>query len=139
MTFILEHWLLFLALVVILVLLSMNLAKDRLLGFKEIPPGETVRLINHEDAVVVDVRDEEEFVRGHILHAINIPLAGIEGRIEALQTCHGRPVIVCCRTGQRSARACAHLKRHGLEPIFKLAGGIMAWENAGLPLASQKN
>lgn len=135
--FILNHWLLFLAAVVLASLLVMSFARTRLLGFKEVKPGEAVQLINHEDAVVLDTRGHDEFAGGHILSAINIPLADLEDRISDLEPMRERPLVVCCRTGQRSARAGSILKRHGFESIYKLAGGLMAWESAGFPLSKE--
>jgi rhodanese-related sulfurtransferase len=133
-TFILNHWILFLALVLILALLIAGMARDRLLGFREVKPVEAVAMINHQDAVVLDVREPEEFSAGHILNAINVPAATLEGSGE-LEAYRGRPVIVCCRTGPRAARAGALLHKQGFASVFKLSGGIQAWEGAGLPLS----
>lgn len=133
-TFIFTHWVLFLALVMIVGLLIATTAKDRLLGFREIKPGEAVAMINHQDAVVLDVRAPEEFSTGHILNAINVPAAALEDNAE-LEAYRDRPVIVCCRTGPRAARAGALLRKRGYTSVFKLSGGILAWEGAGLPLS----
>jgi rhodanese-related sulfurtransferase len=134
-TFILNHWLLFLALVLILSLLIASVAKDRLLGFKEIKPGEAVQMINHQDAVVLDVREPAEYSAGHILNAVNVPVAALDERIGELDSIRGRPVIVCCRTGPRAARASALLRRKDFTNVSKLSGGMLAWESAGLPLS----
>jgi rhodanese-related sulfurtransferase len=134
-TFILNHWLLFLALVLILALLIASVAKDRLLGFKEIKPGEAVALINHQNAVVLDVREPAEYSTGHILNSVNVPLAALDERIGELEPYRGRPVIVCCRTGPRAARASALLRRNDFASVSKLSGGVLAWESAGLPLS----
>jgi rhodanese-related sulfurtransferase len=134
-TFILDHWLLFLALVFILALLFASVVKDRLLGFKEIKPVEAVEMINHQNAVVLDVREPAEYSAGHILDAINIPVAALDERIGELEPYRARPVIVCCRTGSRAARASALLRRKDFTAVSKLSGGILAWESAGLPLS----
>jgi rhodanese-related sulfurtransferase len=134
-TFVLNHWILFLALVMIVALLIATTAKDRLLGFREIKPGEAVAMINHQDAVVLDVREPAEFSAGHILNAVNVPAAALEDNGELDEAYRGRPLIVCCRTGPRAARASALLRKRGHTSVFKLAGGILAWEGAGLPLS----
>lgn len=133
--FILNHWLLFLALVVILTLLVASVTKDRLLGFREIKPAEAVAMINHQNAAVLDVRDPGEFSGGHILNAVNVPLDTLEERLGELGDWRGRPVIVYCRTGPRAARASALLRRNDFAAVSKLSGGILAWEGAGLPLS----
>ncbi|MBK8164227.1 MAG: rhodanese-like domain-containing protein [Gammaproteobacteria bacterium] len=132
--FILNHWLLFLSLVIILSLLAASVTKDRLLGFKEIKPAEAVEMINHQNAAVLDVREPAEFSAGHILNSVNVPLAALEDRIGELEAWRGRPVIVYCRTGSRAARASALLRKKDFATVVKLSGGILAWESAGLPL-----
>ena len=132
--FILNHWMLFLALLIILTMLMMNLLKARFLGFKEIKPAEVVQLMNHKNAIVIDVREDKDYSSGHILNAINIPLGMIEGRMEELEKYRSMPVIISCRTGQQSARAGMIMQKQGFESVYKLAGGMMAWQSANLPV-----
>jgi rhodanese-related sulfurtransferase len=132
--FITNHWVLVAALVVILVLLAADGLKRRVLGFKDIKPQEAVRLINHEEAVVVDVRDDQEYRQGHVLNALPIPYGLMEERLQELEPYKSRPLIVYCRTGQRSARACALLRKQGFARLYKLSGGLTAWRGADLPV-----
>lgn len=122
------------ALFTIITLLVMNEFKRKLLGFKEVKPMEAVRLINHEDALVLDVREDKEFREGHILNAVNIPLGLLESRLNEIESDKNRPVIVYCRTGQRAAKAGALLQRQGFSAVHKLNGGVMAWADANMPL-----
>lgn len=133
-SFIAGQWYLFLALIVILGLLFVNLTKTRLLGFREVKPAEAVQLINHEDALVVDTRDDEAYAKGHIVNAINLPFAALEDRIRELDEYRDRAVIVCCANGRKSAHAGAILRGNGFRTVYKLSGGLMAWESAGFPL-----
>lgn len=135
--FILNHPFLIAALVFLLGLLVATEAKRKLLGFKDIKPADVVRLINHDDAVVLDVRDDREFDSGHILGAVHIPFALLDGRLDDLDRYKGRPIIVVCKTGQQSARAGVMLKERGFAPIYKLGGGMLAWKNADAPLATR--
>jgi rhodanese-related sulfurtransferase len=132
--FVVKNWLLFVALIVILALLFVNLTKSRLLGFREVKADEAVRLMNHEDAVVIDTRAEEDFARGHILGAVSMPFATLQDRLAELEAYRGRPVIVYCEHGRQSGQAGAALKKNGFERIVGLAGGLAAWRGAGLPL-----
>ena len=129
-----NHPVLFAALVIILAMLIMNEFRRHLLGFKEIGPNDAVRMINHDGAVVIDVRDDLEFKSGHIINAINAPLGLLEEQVEKLADYKSKPVIVCCRSGQKSAKAGSILKRQGFSSIFKLSGGLMAWSGANMPL-----
>jgi rhodanese-related sulfurtransferase len=133
--FIVTHWLLVLALAVIAALLIMDALKRRLLGFRDIKAQEAVRLINHEGGIPLDVRDDKEFSEGHVLNALHIPLGLIEQRLKELDSYKTHPLIVYCRTGQRSAQAGALLRKQGFERVYKLSGGMLAWRSADLPVA----
>ena len=132
--FIVNNWFLFLALVIVLTLLGMNMIRPKLLGFKEVKPNEVVSLINRDDAVIVDVRDSGEFEKGHILNARNIPFGLFEERMHELDSMKAGPVVVCCEAGQQSARASAILQKQGFASVYKLAGGLLAWKSANFPL-----
>jgi len=130
-----NHPLLMAALVAVIVMLVMNEFKRKLLGFKEVGANEAVRLINQEEALVLDVREDKDFREGHILNAVNIPLGLLESRLDEINAYKAKPVIVYCRTGQRAAKAGAILQRQGFNSIYKLNGGIMAWVDANMPLS----
>jgi rhodanese-related sulfurtransferase len=131
--FVVHHWMLVLALVVIVVLLVMDAYKRKLLGFQEIKPQEAVRLINHEGALPLDVREDKEYSEGHILNALHIPYGLIEKRLAELEPYKSQPLIVYCRSGQRSAQASSVLRNQGFERVYKLSGGMLAWQSADLP------
>lgn len=97
-------------------------------------PGEATLLINREDAIVVDVREADEFAAGHLPDARNIPGSKLAERISEIDKYKDKPVIVCCATGMRSNKACAELKKNGFSRINNLAGGVDAWVGAGYPI-----
>lgn len=99
---------------------------------------EATAKINHEDAVVVDVRSMKEFQDGHIINAQNIPLNGFANNLKQLEKHKSRPVIIACRSGSRSNAACSTLRKAGFENVFNLRGGMMAWESANLPVKRKK-
>lgn len=136
-TFVGNNWELFLALGVILVLLYFNLAGHALRGYRRASPTEATQLMNRENAVVVDVREDNEFKQGHILGAVHVPLGFLDKRINDLEQYKDRPVIVSCRSGQRSARAASVLKKHGFESVYNLEGGLQAWQNASMPVTKK--
>lgn len=130
-----NNWLLFIALFIILTLLGMNMIRPRLLGFKEAKPSEVVQLINRDDALVLDVRDDSFFEKGHILNARHIPFGLLEERLHELDEYKERPLVVYCETGQQSARAGAVLRKQGFSSTYKLAGGLLAWKSANFPVS----
>ena len=107
---------------------------NRIRGIKEVNSVEALQLINHKNALILDVREESEFQAGHILKAKWIPLGKMEGRIGELERYRDQPIVVVCRSGQRSASACATLGKLGFTQAFNLSGGVMAWQKSNLPL-----
>lgn len=97
-------------------------------------PIEATMLINREDAVVIDVRDEGEYNKGHIPNARHFPLADLERRKGELDKLRERPLILCCASGARSASAIATLRKSGFDRLFNLRGGMYEWEKAGQPI-----
>jgi rhodanese-related sulfurtransferase len=95
---------------------------------------QAVQLINRRDAVVVDVRDAAEYSSGHIPNAKHVPAAELASRLKELEKYKNRPVVLFCRTGNRSANACAILQKHGFNEVFSLRGGLGAWEQASMPI-----
>jgi rhodanese-related sulfurtransferase len=134
MQFVIQNWYLFLALVVIVYLLLAGPITRSLLGIKTLPVSQAVQLMNHESAVVVDVREPDEFRTGHIPNAINIPLGSLTERIKDIEKYKTTPVLLSCRTSQRSARAATILSKRGFIAAHILAGGITAWQGANLPI-----
>ncbi|MEK6749649.1 MAG: rhodanese-like domain-containing protein [Pseudomonadota bacterium] len=135
--FVMNHWVLVGALVVLSGLLINNLVGGRLGGVADVDTQEAIRLINHQNAMVLDVRTPDEYKQGHILRALNIPLGLMDARITEISKYKETPVVINCRSGQRSARACSMLKKHGFTQVHNLAGGILAWEKANLPLTTK--
>jgi rhodanese-related sulfurtransferase len=135
--FIINHWILFTALLVIVALLLSDGLAQKMLGFKEVSPQEAARLINREDAAVLDVRDAQDFKQGHIVNAVSLPLVNLEGRMAELERLKSKPVIVSCQNGRFSARAAATLRKHGFQQVYKLAGGLLAWKDAKFPLSTK--
>lgn len=97
-------------------------------------PADAVLLINRENALVVDVRDDAEFAAGHITDARHIPLNQVEGRVDELRKFKDKPILINCQVGMRSAKACNILRKHGFTKVYNLKGGLNAWQQAKLPV-----
>jgi rhodanese-related sulfurtransferase len=109
----------------------------RLGGLRSVGPMEATQLSNRENAVFVDVREEGEYRGGHIPEAVHIPLKQLAERAGELNRFKGVPVIAYCRTGTRTGRIGAILKKHGIENVYNLSGGITAWQSANLPTTTK--
>ncbi|MEL6721787.1 MAG: rhodanese-like domain-containing protein [Pseudomonadota bacterium] len=99
-----------------------------------IGPQEATRLINREQAVVVDVRPVNDFKTGYIINAHNIPSNGLKDQLKVLQKYRNKPIIAVCRSGMTSATACKTLRKEGFSQVYNLQGGMQAWETANLPI-----
>jgi len=137
--FFVNHWDLFLALFVTIGLIIYSHFRASLRGYQDVPPLEAVQLINHEDAVLVDVREDSEYTAGHVQDSIHIPLGKLKERLGELEAYKNRAVVVSCRSGHRSASACGLLRKQGFEKVYNLRGGILAWESANLPVSKGGN
>jgi rhodanese-related sulfurtransferase len=80
-------------------------------------------------ALLLDVREPDEWAAGHVPGAVHIPLGQLVERVDELP--EDRQVVVICRSGARSARAAAFLASSGFDAV-NLAGGMHAWAAAGL-------
>jgi rhodanese-related sulfurtransferase len=107
---------------------------SRIQGGSEVGTLDAVQLINRRDALVLDVSDGNEYAARHIPHAKNIPLARLDQSMRELEKFKTRPVLVNCHNGMISAKACALLRKNGFNEVFRLKGGIAAWEQASLPV-----
>lgn len=134
--FITQNWILFLALVVILVLLARTwIGPGRLAG---VSPTQAVQMMNRDDTRLIDIRTDKEFEQGYILDSRHVPLGVLENRIQELADEKDKDWIIICQTGTRSGQAATILKKHGFDKLHNLSGGIAAWQNANLPLTKAK-
>ncbi len=135
--FVVNHWDLFLALAIILAVMFAGGISGRLRGFSTVDPMAAVQLINHSDAVILDVREQNEVNDGRVIDSVHIPLGALKSRMGELESYKQKPIIVGCRSGHRSSVACGQLRKQGYETVYNLKGGILAWQNAGLPLSRE--
>lgn len=99
--------------------------------------SEATQLINREDAVVLDIREANDFKAGHIAGARNIPQSRLDERISELEKFKDKPVIIACKHGQSCGAAQAKLNKAGFERALKLRGGVAQWQADSLPLVKK--
>ena len=104
------------------------------MGISAISVFEAVRLMNQEKAVLIDVCEDNEFKEGHIINSVSMPLSSLVKRLGELDKHKAKPVIISCRTGNRSGRAASILRKSGFESVNILSGGLTAWKKENLPI-----
>ncbi len=135
--FITQHWgLVALFLGLILACIANELA-SRSFGVQSVGPQEAVYLINHQRALIVDIRQEEAYANGHIMGSMNAPRAALDSKLNLLKKQLDIPIIVVCANGQESAKIVNILKTHGFKILYKMQGGLQAWKEADLPLVKK--
>lgn len=102
----------------------------------------TEKAMQENSHLLIDVREPEEFVQGHLEGAINVPRGVLEFRTDANYpgvveklTDKTAKIILYCRSGGRSALAAQSLTKMGYQSVMSMAGGFMAWEAAKLPVS----
>ena len=133
--FVSQEWLLigvFMALLVGMVLLTW---RERAMGATRVDPQQATYLINREQALVIDLRDNNAFLQGHIIGAKNIPQSRLEPDMKELNKHKTKPIILYCEMGRTSGSSGALLRKQGLEKVYMLVGGIQNWRASGLPMS----
>jgi rhodanese-related sulfurtransferase len=133
-SFLAQHWVLSSLLVVIVIAIAIFELKATAMGPKRISPQMLVQLINHEDAVVVDIRMKDIFKKSHVINSINVVAAELERKFDRLTQHKEKPIVIVDAVGQQSTTIANKLIKDGFGDIRILNGGIKAWQEAGLPL-----
>jgi len=130
-----------LILVVALLTITLLIVKTevgiRLSNVQQLNVNEAVRLMNEDDVVILDVRENNEYSSGHIRDSIHIPMSALGKRINELEKFKNKKILAYCRSGARSNSACRTLSKQGFENVSNMAGGILSWSSANLPVSKK--
>lgn len=102
-----------------------------------LPPAEAARRLKARQAVLIDIREPDEFAREHVAGAIHSPLSAFDQAL--LKLPDGRDVIYTCRTGNRTGVHCARLAGRVAGEAFVLEGGLDGWKAQGLPTEQDRS
>jgi rhodanese-related sulfurtransferase len=106
--------------------------------WREVGTLEAVRLINREDALVIDVSNSTDHASGHIVGALHMPPSRIEAGNQQLLKHKDRPVLLYCKNGQVSPQMANRLVKLGFEKIHVLTGGLTQWISDQQPVSRHK-
>ena len=97
---------------------------------------EAVNKIKNGDAVLIDVREPDEFKSEHIAYALSVPLSSLEGGFQMLDIPKNKSILFQCLKGSRGQMACERIQGLGSceNTIMNIEGGIEAWKEAGMPV-----
>ena len=106
-------------------------------GGKKIGPNELTRLVNKENAILIDLRKKEDYENGHIMTALSYPHQEFDNQMHELDKFKERPIILVCDMGRNSANIGEKLKKAEFEKTFRLNGGMMTWTQENLPVVQK--
>jgi len=132
--FVINHWLLVSAFVVLAYLVLSEQLNSKLSGIKSIGTTQAIQIVNQQKGLFLDIREPAEFEKEHITGSISLPLSTLADDNSLKNT--DRPIILICASGQRSRAAAKALHKKGFSDVALLAGGLNTWKDAKLPLFS---
>ncbi|OGT65596.1 MAG: hypothetical protein A3J38_04180 [Gammaproteobacteria bacterium RIFCSPHIGHO2_12_FULL_45_9] len=128
-----QHWLLALAVLVILIALAILEFIRLQRQTWQINPGQLTQLINHENAIVIDIRTADTYQKGHIVDAISLPMQDLQDPTKKMEKHRTKPIAIVCEAGISSQKVAALLKKAGYNAC-SLKGGMRAWKDADMPV-----
>ena len=122
--------------VVLFVMLIMNVVGNAVSKVKEVSTHDATLMMNREDAVLLDIRKQDEYRNGHILGAKQVNEADLQkANFSALEKYKDKPIIVVCAMGMSAKKVANNLNKDGFQQVSVLKGGMASWQNANLPVS----
>ena len=136
--FVTNHWPLVTSFIILAALLGFSEFRARRHGAKPLTPQEATRLMNKNNALLIDIRDLKSFEQGHVLNALHIPNKDVAVHPKVAASVDA-PIILLCQTGFVAPASGEQLRKRGHTQVFFVKGGIQEWQAAGLPLTKRKS
>jgi rhodanese-related sulfurtransferase len=134
--FVISHWVLWVALVIIIALIILEEAGGYLRGIQQMTLNNAVNLINHEHPIIIDLRNNEKFNDGHILHSLNIPAVDFSNNLKKIKS-KDSPLLLVSDNEQDLTKVSGILKQNNFTKVYSLKGGINAWQRENFPLTKE--
>ncbi|HEY6530413.1 MAG TPA: rhodanese-like domain-containing protein [Cellvibrionaceae bacterium] len=131
--FALENWPFIAALAALVVA---YFAVNSVAGGKSISVHEVTRLVNQGEALLLDIREANEFKAGHITGAVNIPFGAVNTRVSELEKFRAKRIILVDKLGQHASDVAKQLKVQGFD-VVRLGGGMSEWTHQSLPVVKK--
>lgn len=135
--FVSNHIFLWGGLVAVLILLIKSEFEHQTGKASQLSPVNAIRVMNNEDALVLDVRESAEFSKGHIKNAKNMPFSSLKDKLKDITKYKDAAVLAYCNNGAISNKACRVLQGDGFTNVHNIAGGINSWLEAKLPVTKK--
>lgn len=127
--FLLEQWVFSGTLVALVALLIYG---ERPKKYQLVDTNAAVNLMDDDDLIILDVREEKERKSGFINAATHVPMAQVKSKLDTLDK--SKKILAYCKSGTRSNTTAELLCKNQFENVYSLKGGFDAWQKAGLPI-----
>lgn len=136
--FVANHTIMVAAWVAIFVAVLVSLYKGATSKITVVDNAKATQLINNEDAVILDVRADNDFRAGHIIESVHLLPSEIKAnKLQVIEKYKSRPVIVVDNNGFTAQGLANSLAKQGFEKVYALKEGILGWRAANLPLVKK--
>lgn len=132
--FIVNHWMLVSLLTVLIGVFAGMEFIEKALGLPQLKPQEVVDLINHQDGVIIDIRSDADFRKGHIANAVNVPRSDLPERMDKIEPYREKPIILVCTLGRSVMPVGKQMRKDGFKHVVCLGGGMTRWLTDNLPV-----
>ncbi|OGV38740.1 MAG: hypothetical protein A3F46_06555 [Legionellales bacterium RIFCSPHIGHO2_12_FULL_42_9] len=126
-----HNWAMSAALIIVFAMILFNEIQFLRKKGKEVSPQEVVKLINNDNAIVIDLRPKENHLTSHIIDAVSVTLDEFDKN--KMDHYKSKTIILVCEQGVKSAALALKLREQGFTNPLVLAGGMNAWQSASLP------
>lgn len=125
--------------VVLLIALVVTTIRGALSPTKSLEPQEATVWVNRGDGVFVDIRNEDDYKKGHIHGSVSLPQEKIKQKqLAAIEKFKDAPIVLVCATGMTAKPVANQLTAEGYSQVAVLQGGINTWRSAKLPVSQKK-
>ena len=116
----------------LIILLIVNIYSEKNRKYQVVDANGAVSLMDDDDLIILDVREEKERKAGFLSNDINIPMGQVKTKMDTLDK--SKNILVYCKSGTRSDRIADILSKNDFQKVSSLKGGFNAWLKADLPI-----
>ncbi|MDC0181248.1 rhodanese-like domain-containing protein [Candidatus Thioglobus sp.] len=116
----------------LIILLIVNLYSEKYRKYQVVDTNGAVSLMDDDELIIIDVREEKERKAGFLSNDLNIPMGQVKAKMDTLDK--SKNILVYCKSGTRSDRIADILSKNDFQKVSSLKGGFNAWAKADLPI-----
>ena len=116
----------------LIILLIVNIYSENYRKYQVVDTNGAVSLMDDDELIIIDVREEKERKAGFLSNDLNIPMGQVKAKMDSLDK--SKNILVYCKSGTRSDRIADILSKNDFQKVSSLKGGFNAWLKADLPI-----